>query len=74
VRPFCLDYKPLDGHMIDLVVIVSSLSFVFKIGVGVSDDGVDSVVGGEIVALMRRLTNLERGWWGQIGLYFVLVG
>jgi hypothetical protein len=56
VRPLCFDHGAFDGHMIDLVVIVSSLSFVLKISVGASDDGMDCAMGGEIVGLVRRLT------------------
>jgi hypothetical protein len=60
--------------MIDLVVIVSSLFFVLEINIGAFGDGVDCVMGWKIVALLQRLTDLERRWWGKIGIYFVLLG
>jgi hypothetical protein len=41
--------------MIDLVVIVSLLSFVLEISIGASSDGMDRAMGGEIVALVQRL-------------------
>jgi hypothetical protein len=44
--------------MIDLSLIVSLLFVVFKIGIGASGDGEDCVMGGEIVALLQRLTSL----------------
>jgi hypothetical protein len=74
VRPLSFDQGAFVSHVIDLAVVVSLLPFVLKIGIGAFGDGVDYVVGGEIVALLRRLTDLERRWWGQIGSFFVLVG
>jgi hypothetical protein len=59
VRPFSLDHGAFDNHMVNLLVIVSSLSFVFKVGTRAFSDGVDCAVGGEVNALLRRLTNLE---------------
>jgi hypothetical protein len=56
VRPLCLNHGALDDHVIDLVIIVSSLSFVLEIGVGASSDHMDHVMGGEIVAMVQRLT------------------
>jgi hypothetical protein len=73
VRSLCLDYTTFNDHMIDLAVIVSSLSFVFEIGVRASSDGVYCAMGREIVALVRRLTCLQWGWQWQIGLYLVLM-
>jgi hypothetical protein len=72
VRSFCLDYGAFNDHMVDLAIIVSS--FILEIGIGASGDGVDYAMGKEIVALLRRLIDLEWRWWGQIGLYFVLAG
>jgi hypothetical protein len=50
VRPLRLDHGTFDDHMIDLAILVSSLSFVLEISVGASGDGMD-----KIVALVRRL-------------------
>jgi hypothetical protein len=58
VTPFGFGDRTFDNHMIDLSVIVSSLPLVFEIGIGVSGDGEDCAVGGEVVALLRRFTNL----------------
>jgi hypothetical protein len=58
VRPFDFDGRAFDSHMIDLSVIVALLSLVFKVGIGASDDGEDCAMGGEVVALLRRLTDL----------------
>jgi hypothetical protein len=74
VRPLRLNYGAFDDHVIDLVVMVFSLPFVLEIDIGASGYGVDCFVGGEIVALMQRLTYLWRRWQGQIELCFVLVG
>jgi hypothetical protein len=52
VRPFDLDHGTFDDHMIDLSLIVSSLSVVFKIGIGASGDGEDCAMGGEVVSLL----------------------
>jgi hypothetical protein len=60
--------------MIDLTIIVTLLYFIFKICVRASGDGMDCVVGGEIIVVLQSLTDLEWRWWGQIGLCFVLVG
>jgi hypothetical protein len=72
VRPLCLDYGAF-SHVIDLAVKVLLLSFIFEIGVRVSGHGMDCTVSGEIVALVRRLTYLQRRWRWQIGLCFALV-
>jgi hypothetical protein len=48
--------------MIDLSVIVPSLSLIFKIGIRASSDGVYCVMGGEIVVLVWRLACLQRRW------------
>jgi hypothetical protein len=40
--------------MIDLVIIVSSLSFILEIGIGVSGDHMHHAMGGEIVVLLWR--------------------
>jgi hypothetical protein len=74
VRPLSFDHGAFDNHVIDLTVIDSLLPFVLEISIAASGDGVDCVVGEEIIALLQRLTDLERMWWGQIGLCFVLVG
>jgi hypothetical protein len=68
MRPLSLGHEAFDSHMIDLEVLVFSLSFIFKVSVGPSSDGMDHVVGGDIVALLQRLTNLERRWWWQVGV------
>jgi hypothetical protein len=46
VRSFGLDHRVVNNHVVDLPVIVYSLSFVFKVGIRASDDGVDFVMGG----------------------------
>jgi hypothetical protein len=53
--------QDLDNHMIDLAIIVSSLSFVFEIVTRSSSDGVYFIMGGKIV-LVQRLTCLQRRW------------
>jgi hypothetical protein len=74
VRPLSFDHGAFNSLVVDLVVIVSFLPFVLKICVGASGDGVDFVMGREIVALLRWLADLEWMWQGQIGFCFVLVG
>jgi hypothetical protein len=46
VRPFSLDHVAFNGHMINLAVILSSLSIVLKISIGAFGDGVDCTMGG----------------------------
>jgi hypothetical protein len=58
VRPLGFDDGTFNSHVVDLSIIVSSLSLIFKVGIGASSDGEDCVVGGEIVALLQRLTSL----------------
>jgi hypothetical protein len=55
--PFGFDNRTFDD-VIDLSVIVSLLPFIVKVGVGVSDDGEDCAMGGKVVHLLRRLTDL----------------
>jgi hypothetical protein len=55
VRALHLDHGAFDDHIIDLVIILSLLSFVLKINIGASSDSMDCVMGGEIIALVRRL-------------------
>jgi hypothetical protein len=38
--------------MVYVMIIVSLLSFVFTVGIGASDDGVDCAMGGEVVAFV----------------------
>jgi hypothetical protein len=47
-----------DNHFIDLLVIISSLPLVAKVGIGASSDGENCVLGGEVVGLLRSLMNL----------------
>jgi hypothetical protein len=58
VVPFCFGDKTFNGHMIDLVVLVSSLPLVLEVGIGAFGDGEDCGVGGEVLALLRRLMDL----------------
>jgi hypothetical protein len=58
VRPHGFDDGTFNSHVVDLSIIVSSLSLIFKVGIGASGDGEDCVMGGEIVALLQRLTSL----------------
>jgi hypothetical protein len=52
VRPLHLDHEAFNDHMIDLTVVIPSLSFVLEIRVGTFGDYVNCVVGVEIDALM----------------------
>jgi hypothetical protein len=56
--PFGLGDGVFDDNVIDLSVIVSSLPLVTKIGVGASGNGENYSVGGEVVGLLWRLTDL----------------
>jgi hypothetical protein len=53
--------------MIDLPIIISTLSLGVEIGVGTSDDCKDCVMGGEGVELLRRFFDLWWGWRRRIG-------
>jgi hypothetical protein len=55
VRSLHLNHRVFDTHMIDLMILVPSLSFVLNISIGASGDHVDCAMGWEIVALVRRL-------------------
>jgi hypothetical protein len=44
--------------MIDLLVIVSMLPLVLKVDIGASGDGENCAMGGKVVTLLQRLTDL----------------
>jgi hypothetical protein len=58
VVPFGFSNRTFDGYMIDLSVIVSLLPFIVEVGVGASGDGEDCAMGGKVVGLLRRLSDL----------------
>jgi hypothetical protein len=59
VRPFGFGYWAFDNHMVDLSVVVSLLSLIVKISVGASSNGEDCVMGGKVIILLCRLTDLQ---------------
>jgi hypothetical protein len=61
VRPFGLHDWAFDCHKIDLMVVLSFMSFVLEIQVGVSGDCMDGSEGWEGGALLRGFLVL---WWG----------
>jgi hypothetical protein len=58
VRPFGFGDRTFDKHMIDLLVIVSMLPLVLKVDIGASGDGENCAMGGKVVTLLQRLTDL----------------
>jgi hypothetical protein len=44
--------------MIDLSVVVSLLPLVLEVGIGASNDSEDCAMGGKVVALLWRFTDL----------------
>jgi hypothetical protein len=67
VGQFGLDHRTFDNHVVDFLVIVSLLSFVFKVGIGASYDGVDHAVGGELLLCCRGSRICNRGGRGRLG-------
>jgi hypothetical protein len=67
VRPLGLDPGAFDNHMVDLTVIVSSLSFVFEVGIGASCDGVDCVMVERLLLCYRGSWIWSRGGGGKLG-------
>jgi hypothetical protein len=62
VGPLGLGHGAFDDHVVHLAIIISSLPFVFEVGIRASDDGVDCVMGGEIIALLWGILDLKRRW------------
>jgi hypothetical protein len=58
VRPFGFGDRTFDSQMIDLSVVVSLLPLVLKVGIGASNDSEDCAMGGKVVALLWRFTDL----------------
>jgi hypothetical protein len=69
VRPFNLCNGTFDDNVIDLPVIITTLSLSVEIGIATSDNCDDCAMCGEIVGLLRRFLDLR---WGWIGLSFDL--
>jgi hypothetical protein len=69
VEPLGLGCGAFDSDMINLSVIVSTLSLGIKISNGASGDCQDCVVGGKSVDLLRRFLDLwqKLGWWIDFG-------
>jgi hypothetical protein len=44
--------------VIDLLVVVSQLPLIVKVGIRASGNGEDCAISGEVVTLLQRLTNL----------------
>jgi hypothetical protein len=58
VRPFGFGDRTFDSQMIDLSVVVSLLPLVLEVGIGASNDSEDCAMGGKVVALLWRFTDL----------------
>jgi hypothetical protein len=58
MRPFGLGNGAFDGNIIDLPVIISPLPLVIEISVGASGDSKNCAMGGKVVGLLWRLTDL----------------
>jgi hypothetical protein len=58
VGPFGLGNGTFDDEMVDLAVIVSTLSLGFKVGTGASDDCEDHAMSGESFMLLVGFLDL----------------
>jgi hypothetical protein len=58
MRPFGLGDRTFDSNMIYLVIVVSVLSFGFKVCVATSSNCEYSAMGGERIRLLRRLLSM----------------
>jgi hypothetical protein len=65
--PFGLGNGTFDSNMVDLSIIVSTLSLGIKISVRTSSDYEDCVVSGESVGLLWGLLDLWWRWWWRVG-------
>jgi hypothetical protein len=63
IGPFSLSYRALNGDMVDLSIIVSSLSLGIKIDIGVFGNCGDCTMGGESVELLWRFPSRRWRWW-----------
>jgi hypothetical protein len=72
VGPLGLGNRAFDSDVVNLLVIVSTLSLSIKISRGASGDCQDCAMSGESVGLLWRFLDLwwRLGWW--IGLGFDL--
>jgi hypothetical protein len=67
VGPFGLGYGTFYNYMIDLSVVVYTLSFGIKISVWTTDDCEDCAMGGECIGLLWILLNLRWRWVWRVG-------
>jgi hypothetical protein len=58
VRSFGFGDRTFDDYVIDLSIAVSQLHFIVEVSVGTSGDGENCTMGGKVVGLFRRLTDL----------------
>jgi hypothetical protein len=72
VGPFCLGNRTFDDVVVDLMIIISAMSFGFKIGIGASSDCADHVMGWESFDLLLGFLDLWWRWWLWVGFCFYL--
>jgi hypothetical protein len=70
VEPFGLGNWAFDTYMINLSIVISTLSLDVEISVGTSDNCEDYIMGGESFGLLRRFLDLWR--WIGLGLDLVI--
>jgi hypothetical protein len=58
VRPFGFGNRTFNGYVIDLSILVPSLPFIVEVGVGTFGDSENCTIGGKVVCLLWRLTDL----------------
>jgi hypothetical protein len=67
VGPFGLCNSTFNDDVINLLIIITTLSLSVEVGVGTSGNCKDCAVFGENVSLLRRFLNLRWRWWIDFG-------
>jgi hypothetical protein len=73
VGPFGFGDGTFDNHMIDLSVVISQLPLIVEVSVRASGDGENCFIGGKVVILLWRLTNLKQRWGMCVGFWLDLL-
>jgi hypothetical protein len=75
VGPFSTGDGTFDSDMVDLAIVISTLSFGFKVCILTSSDCEYGTMGRKVFRLLWRFLDLWQRWrWWWIGFSFDLVG
>jgi hypothetical protein len=70
MRPFCLGDRTFNDDVINLPVVITTLSLGIEVGFGTSSNCEDCAMGGVSISLLWMLLDLRWRWW--VGFSFDL--